>query len=87
MKECTSYALDVVEWDIGRRAVLTPSKEARIEIAYGMRVRSHEGCDPNSPRTEVGPSGEVHDIVQEIVHEGTYGPWVMVARRKNGTKT
>lgn len=63
------------------------SKEARMEVVDGVGARSHEDCDPISPRTDVGPSGEVHETVQEIVHEGTYGPWVMVARRKNETKT
>nr|POF21017.1 hypothetical protein CFP56_57723 [Quercus suber] len=58
-----------------------------MEVADCVGARPHEDCDPNSPRTDVGPSGEVHETVQEIVHEGTYDLWVMVARRKNGTKT
>ena len=33
-----------------------------------------------------GPSGIVHESGQECVQEGTYGPWVVVCRRKGGTK-
>ena len=47
---------------------------------------SHEVCAADNPRTEVGTSSLVHDSEQEVVHEGVYGPWVVVARRKNGTK-
>lgn len=36
---------------------------------------------------EVGPCGKEHDAVREDVHEGSYEPWVVVARRKNRTKT
>ena len=33
-----------------------------------------------------GLSGIVHESGQECVQEGTYGPWVVVCRRKGGTK-
>lgn len=36
---------------------------------------------------EAGPCGKEHDAVREDVHEGSYGTWVVVARRKNRTKT
>nr|POE76395.1 hypothetical protein CFP56_38023 [Quercus suber] len=64
----------------------SPTREARMEVGVGMGARSHEDCEPNSPRTNVRPNGEVHEAIQEIVHEGTYSPWVMVARRRNETK-
>ena len=33
-----------------------------------------------------GPSGILHESGQECVQEGTYGPWVVVCRRKGGKK-
>nr|POE57275.1 uncharacterized protein CFP56_01924 [Quercus suber] len=40
----------------------------------------------NSDRTSEGSSGIVHESGQECVQEGTYGPWVVVGRKKSGTK-
>ena len=59
-----------------------------MEDESGLRGASlHDICDIDKPRTEVGTTNLLHDSEQESVHEGVYGPWVVVAWRKNGTKT
>ena len=50
-------------------------------------VSSHDMCDFDKPRTKVGTTNLQHDTEQESAHEGVYGPWVVVARRKNETKS
>ena len=40
---------------------------------------SHGVCAADNPRIEVGTSSLVHDSEQEVVHEGAYDPWVLVA--------
>nr|POE75201.1 hypothetical protein CFP56_75372 [Quercus suber] len=52
---------------------------------------SHDMCDVDKQRTEVGTTNLLHDTKQESAqgsaHEGVYGPWVVVAKRKNGIKS
>ncbi|KAF3960498.1 hypothetical protein CMV_014801 [Castanea mollissima] len=40
----------------------------------------------DNAKQNVGPSLNVHDIAQEDVPESTYRPWVVVTRKKQGTK-
>ena len=47
---------------------------------------SCEERETSSDRAGEGPSGIVHESGQEGVQEGTYEPWVVVGRRKGGTK-
>nr|POE93986.1 hypothetical protein CFP56_35784 [Quercus suber] len=52
---------------------------------------SHDMCDVDKQRTDVGTTNLLHDTKQESAqgsaHEGVYGPWVVVAKRKNGIKS
>nr|POF11393.1 uncharacterized protein CFP56_55877 [Quercus suber] len=62
------------------------SRQTHMEVRVGIGVRSHENFEDNSPKSGLGPNGQVHDAEQEVVCEGTYGPWVMVVHKGNGTK-
>lgn len=48
---------------------------------------SHDMCDSDKQRAEMGTTNVRHDTEQDSTHEGVYGPWVVVTRRKNGTKS
>ena len=41
---------------------------------------------PDNVRLKVEPSKIMHENVHEEVQAGTYGPWTVVTRKKNGTK-
>ena len=47
---------------------------------------SCEECGTSFERAGKGPSRVMHESGQECVQEGTYGPWVVVGRKKSGTK-
>nr|POE58010.1 hypothetical protein CFP56_72276 [Quercus suber] len=57
------------------------AKEAREGEASACKDRV-----PDTAELGVGTSKDVHESEHEDMQEGTYGPWIMVARRKNGTK-
>ncbi|XP_030923431.1 uncharacterized protein LOC115950365 [Quercus lobata] len=59
--------------------------EAREREASACKERVPE-CVPDTAELGVGTSKDVHESEHEDVQEGTYGPWIVVARRKNGTK-
>ena len=57
------------------------------EEVEGLR---HRACDLHAfdnTKEEGGPSKVVHKSVHEDLQDGTYGPWNVVVRRKNGTKS
>ncbi|KAF3968250.1 hypothetical protein CMV_007836 [Castanea mollissima] len=63
-----------------------PCEEAEMG-GTGERGASSQAVHvADNTEVEVGPNGKEHDVVLEDVHEGSYGPWVVVARRKNKTK-
>lgn len=62
------------------------SREVHTEVRMGMGVESHENCDDNSPKSSMGPNGQVHDAEQEVVCDGTFSRWLMVACKRNGTR-
>lgn len=64
-----------------------PAREVLLEAGIEEGEGSHENCEASSPKNGVGPNGQAHNAVQEVVHVGTYGPWVVVAHRRNGTKS
>ena len=47
-------------------------------------MQTHEA---NSIKADVGPSAAMQEDVHENVQDGTYRPWVMVACKRNGTKS
>ena len=62
-----------------------PCKEASQPdgVTEVQACRLHE---PGNAKQSVGPSLSVHGSAQEDVPESTYGPWIMVVRKKQGTK-
>ena len=68
------------------RSVL-PCKEAELRGASDKGASSHVVRAANNTEVEVGLYGKEHDAVRENVHEGSYGPWMVMACKKNGTKT
>lgn len=56
----------------------SPERE-RVEIP----CNKHE---PDNANKEEGPTVNMHGSVHENVPESTYGPWVVVARKKQGTR-
>ena len=62
-----------------------PCKAAEKEDAGDTGASTHSVHDVDSAGKILGPHGK-DDAVQEDVHEGSYGPWVVVARRKKETK-
>ena len=65
-----------------------------MEVAGASGDRSCETCATDKPEVEVGPKvamqGDVHDIAHdsgENIHNSTYGPWVVMTRKRNGTKS
>ena len=65
----------------------TPCKAAMEDESDLGGANSHDMCDSDKQRTKVGTTNVRHDIEQDSTHEGVYGPWVVVTRRKNGTKS
>lgn len=63
-----------------------PSREVSLEAGVDEGEGSHDSCEANSPKSEMGPIDQERGGVQEEGHASTYGPWVVVARTKNGTK-
>nr|POE95451.1 uncharacterized protein CFP56_01494 [Quercus suber] len=63
-----------------------PDKEVQMEVGVEEGEGSRKHCEDNSPKAAVGPNSQENGDAQEDGHASTYGPWVVVARRKNGTK-
>ena len=56
----------------------------------GCKGRGTPTCDkhvPIKPNAGEGPSKIMHRSEHEKAHEGTYSPWIVVAQRRNVTKT
>nr|POE45676.1 uncharacterized protein CFP56_05566 [Quercus suber] len=64
----------------------TPLREGSMADASENGGRSCEERGMSTEMTGEGPSGSVHESGQECAQEGTYGPWVVVGRKKSGTK-
>mgnify|MGYP000957094387 FL=1 len=62
-----------------------PCEEEEKGGAGDRGASTHVVHDPDSAEINLGPHGK-DNAVQEDVHEGSYGPWVVVARRKKETK-
>ena len=67
------------------RQPLTLSKE----VNQPNGTTKAQACNLHEPvnaKQNVGPSLNMHGSAQEDVPESTYGPWIMVMRKKQGTK-
>ena len=66
------------------------ASEARLKEGGEMCSSSHFAHVPDEARSGEGTSGVLHDSEQSTeqvdVRESMYGPWIVVARRKNSTK-
>ena len=60
------------------------SREVETEDVRDVGARSCDKHVPIKPNAGEGPSKIVHG--HEKAHEGTYGPWIVVAWRRNVTK-
>lgn len=67
------------------RQTLLPMEEGRNEQDV-QSSSSHEERVPDSLKGIEGTNGVVHEAEQRAVHEDLYGPWVVVAHKKQGTK-
>ena len=67
-----------------------PVSEVGEKKSGDTAAKSCSAHDSDIARSGVGTSSDVasagHCAEQDVVHEGVYGPWVVVTRRKNGTK-
>lgn len=75
-KEQCSYAIR--QPSLSRMTVNQPEGEIGVQ-ACNMH-------DPENDKQNVGPILNVHDSAQEDVLESTYGPWVVIMRKNQGTK-
>ena len=69
---------------------IRPEPRSREVVAEEVEDQRHRACNlhvPDNTREEVGPSKIMHESEQEELQNSTYGPWIVVARRKNGTKS
>lgn len=60
-----------------------------MEVSQLVGETEVQACnmhDSDNAKQNVGPSSNVHDSAQGTVLESTYGPWVVVMRKKQGTK-
>ncbi|KAK9997221.1 hypothetical protein SO802_021907 [Lithocarpus litseifolius] len=64
----------------------SPFAEAEKKGTREMGTNSCNARAPDNPRSDKEPREDIQVDVQGDVHEGTYGPWVVVPHRKNGTK-
>jgi len=48
-------------------------------------VQAYNMHDSDNAKQNVGPSSNMHDSAQGNVPESTYGPWVVVMRKKQRT--
>ena len=62
-----------------------PCEEAEKGGAGDRGASTHVVHDADSAKINLGPHGK-DNVVQEDVHKGLYGPWVVMARRKKETK-
>lgn len=63
-----------------------PSVEVGRNEQGDRSSNPHEMRVPDSLKGMKGTNEAVHEPEQGTVHEGAYGPWVVMARRKQGTK-
>nr|POF05186.1 hypothetical protein CFP56_05786 [Quercus suber] len=66
---------------------MPPCEEAELGGASARGGSSHVVHGADNSEAKVGPHGKEYNAVRKDVHEGSYGPWVVVARRKKETKT
>ena len=68
----------------------TPVSETGEKKSSDTAAKSCSSHASDTARSGVGTSSEMASSEQcaerDVVHEGVYGPWVVVTRRKNGTK-
>ena len=62
-----------------------PCEEEEKGGAGDRGASTHVVHDADSDEINLGPHGK-DNVMREDVHEGLYGPWVVVARRKKETK-
>lgn len=62
-------------------------EEAEVGGAGDRGASSHVMHVADNAEAKGGPHGKEHDVVREDEREGSYGPWVVVARTKKETKT
>nr|POE55814.1 uncharacterized protein CFP56_43333 [Quercus suber] len=67
--------------------LVPPCKEAELGGASAGGVSSHIVHGADNAEVKMGPHNKDYNAVRKDVHEGSYGPWVVVARRKKETKT
>ena len=75
-KVSKNYDSLVVEWVTGRKVAHIWSVEGQ---SYGTHM-------PHESTMGMGPSRIVHGNEYEEVQERTYGPWIVVERRRNVPK-
>ena len=70
------------------------SKEMRMEVVGANGDHSCETYATDKPKAKVGPNvamqEDVHDVAHdsgENVSDSTYGPWAVMTRKNNGTKS
>ena len=61
-------------------------EEAEMGGAGDKEASSHVVHVADDAEAKVGLHGKEHDAVRKDVHEGLYGPWVVVACRKKETR-
>ena len=64
---------------------VSPCEEAEKGGAGDRGASTHVVHDADSAEINLGPHGK-DNAVREDMHKGSYGPWVVVARRKKETK-
>ena len=64
-----------------------PCEEVELGGVGDRGASSHVVHAAGNAEAKVGPHGKEHVAIREDVHEGSYGPWVVVACRKKETKT
>ena len=63
-----------------------PCKETEMGGAGDRGASSHVLHVVDNTKAKVGPHGKEHSAVRKDVHEGSYGPWVVVVLRKKETR-
>ncbi|XP_065634091.1 uncharacterized protein LOC136069454 [Quercus suber] len=86
-------------WRLGHRREACPyfvrqhssMRETEVEVEDKGNDQSCSMHEQEQTSAEAGPDNVVQEIVHkdrpQDVHNGTYGPWVVVARRKNETSS
>nr|POE86210.1 hypothetical protein CFP56_07022 [Quercus suber]POF09484.1 hypothetical protein CFP56_49248 [Quercus suber] len=63
-----------------------PMEEATKDVGV-LQPRACDLHEPDTNRNERGPSKVMHESGNEEMQGGMYGPWTVVACKKNGTKS